>query len=146
MSKETEALVRQEAETIGVANPAPGTKAIVLEAPVMDPSNDFRVKPPPPCEGCSGPAHGPVNQVIECLTRHMRAARTAAGVSAPTQCKGCGQTHRSVDQHIECLEAALAASHAREGVGVSRAQFESNQAQSRHFESTRGKNKKGGGG
>jgi hypothetical protein len=44
------------------------------------------------------------------------------------------------------MEQALAASRAREGVGVSCAQFEGDQAQSRHFESTRGKNKKGGGG
>ena len=144
MSKETEALVRQEAEAIG-AVPNTGTKAIVLEAPVMDKTNDFRVKPPPPCEGCGGPAHGSVNQSFACVVFHMQSARTVAGTGAPQQCKGCGQTHRSVDQQLACMEQALAASRAREGVGVSRAQFESNQAQSRHFESTRGKNKKGGG-
>jgi hypothetical protein len=145
MSKETEALVRQESEAIG-AVPNTGTKAIVLEAPVMDKTNDFRVKPPPPCEGCGGPAHGPVNQALACVVFHMRTARSVAGVSAPIQCKGCGQAHRSADQHIACLEAALGTSRAREGVGVSPEQFRLNQAQSRHFEDTRGKNKKGGGG
>ena len=121
-------------------------QSIVLDRPHPDPTNDFRVKVPPPCEACGGPAHGPVNGAIECLTRHMRAARSAAGIRPPSQCKSCGQTHRSVDEHIACLEEKLHASRAREGIGVSAEEFKLNQAQSRNFEQTRGKNKKGGGG
>lgn len=145
MSKETESLVKQESEAIGVVRGG-DAKAIVLDAPLADKTNDFRVGPPPPCEGCHGPAHGATNLAFACILHHLRAARSAAGVGPPTQCKGCGQTHRAVDEQVLCMESTLAASRAREGVGVSPEQFRLNQAQSRHFESTRGKNKKGGGG
>src|ERR1700679_3817305 len=132
MSKETEAIVKQEAEALGVSQVP--SKAIVLEAPIADPSNDFRVKPPPPCEGCGGPAHGSINRAFSCLTEHMRGARSAAGLSPPQQCKGCGQSHRATDEHIICLEQSLSASRAREGVGVPREQYDANAAQSREFE------------
>lgn len=144
MSKETEALVKQESEAVGVA--VSPSKAIVLEAPIADPTNDFRVKAPPACEGCGGPAHGSINRAFACLTLHMQTARSAAGHTPPRQCKGCGQAHRSVDQLTTCLEDHLTAARAREGVGVSVEEFHANQAQSRVFEQTRGKNKKGGGG
>jgi hypothetical protein len=41
-----------------------------------DPSNDFTVKPPPPCLGCGGHAHGSVNEGLGCLTAALVTART----------------------------------------------------------------------
>ena len=40
-----------------------------------DSTNDYRVKPPPPCEGCGGHAHGSVNLALACVTMHLRGAR-----------------------------------------------------------------------
>lgn len=134
MSKTTEAIVKEEMQSI------------VLDRPHPDPTNDFRVKVPPPCEGCGGPAHGPVNGAIQCLTEHMRSARALLGSVMPRSCVSCGEQHRAVDQLISCLEDGLKRARAREGVGVSAAEFKANQEQSRHFEHSRGKNKKGGGG
>lgn len=36
---------------------------------------EWRVVPPPPCEGCGGPDHGSVNEGLRCLIVHLRAAR-----------------------------------------------------------------------
>ncbi|MGA7123735.1 MAG: hypothetical protein WBY94_26760 [Polyangiaceae bacterium] len=40
-----------------------------------DPSNDMRVLPPKPCEGCGKAAHGSVNAGILCLQESLRKAR-----------------------------------------------------------------------
>ena len=134
MSKVVEALVQEE------------MRAIVLDRPIPDSTNSFQVSIPPPCEACGGPAHGPVNGALACLTLHMRAARSLLVSENPRQCKGCGDAHRSIEQTVTCLEDSLQKSRAREGIGVTAEEFRLNQAQSKHFETSRGKNKKGGGG
>lgn len=131
-------------ESRAIAVPA-AVKPIVLEAPVADASNDYRVKVPSPCEACGGPAHGPTMKLIDCLTQHMRIARSLANLGPPRTCAGCGQGHRSIDEMLTCLEEKLSISRAKVRVGVSPEEFKLNQAQSAHFEQIRGKNKKGGG-
>ena len=119
------------------------------QAPKTDETNDYRVRPPPPCEGCGGPAHGPTNELIHCLTRHLRAARAEAPrTMQETMCKGCGKSHQSHDQHAACLEKHLdlARERLRLNVGVSTAEFKANQASSKAWEQRRGKNKKPVGG
>jgi hypothetical protein len=39
-----------------------------------DPSNNYKVGPPPRCVGC-GKAHGPVTEAFTCLRTHLAAAR-----------------------------------------------------------------------
>jgi hypothetical protein len=124
------------------------SRAIVGET---DPNNNYRVLAPPPCEACGGPAHGPINELIACLTQHMRTARSQQGgreQAATTMCKGCGQAHRTLDQVVACLERELTKARAelQQRVGVTMEEFRQNQAQSKHFEATRGKLKRGGGG
>jgi len=123
------------------------SRAIVGET---DQSNNYRVTAPPPCEACGGPAHGPINELIACLTQHMRTARSQAGspVQATTVCKGCGGPHRTLDQVVSCLEGKLAEARAelQQRVGVTVEEFRQNQAESRRFAETRGKLKRGGGG
>jgi hypothetical protein len=132
--------------TTAVAVVVPDPLGPPAQAPATDPTNDYRVKPPPACEGCGGPAHGPINQLIACLTRHMRVARNEAPARMPVaMCRGCGRAHQSHDQHVACLEVHLADARARTKIGVSPAEFAENQRTSKLFEQRRGKNKKGGG-
>ncbi len=42
-----------------------------------DPTNDYKVKLPPSCEGCGGGAHGSVNGGRLCLVNALRATRAA---------------------------------------------------------------------
>lgn len=144
MSEQTEAIVKSETQAL--QGPVQEVKAVVLDVPIADPTNDFRVKPPPPCEACGGPAHGPTNQLIDCLMRHIRAARSLVTGGPPRTCAGCGQVHRSADDLVLCLERSLAQARSSKRVGVTEDEFKANQAQSAHFERIRGKNKKGGGG
>jgi hypothetical protein len=53
------------------------TRAILVDVGRTDPTNDYRVSMPPPCEGCGG-YHGGVNASLECLRLHMRKAREAS--------------------------------------------------------------------
>ena len=145
MSEQTEAIVKQEAQALQGPAQTETVKAIILDPPIADATNDFRVRPPPACEGCGGPAHGSVNHALACVTGHMRAARSLASGGPPRTCAGCGQVHRSADDLILCLERCLAEARGKVRVGVTQTEFESNQRLSEHFERTRGKNKKGGG-
>jgi hypothetical protein len=85
-----------------------------------DPSNPYKVTQPPHCFGCGGVAHGPVNQLVSCLTQHLAASRT----------------------RIATVEAELEDLKRRAHIGVSPADFEANRLGSIEFENRRGKNKK----
>jgi hypothetical protein len=84
---------------------------------------DYKVKPPRPCVGCGQPAHGPVNELIACLTTHLASSR---------------QKTAQVQRELEALQE-------RAHIGVTREAFEDNRRGSIDFENKRGKNKKGGG-
>jgi hypothetical protein len=107
-----DALVAQEKEVL--AHMAPGGDAD---------SNSYKVGQPAACEGCGGAAHGPVNELVACLVKHLRAWRREATT----------------------LKAENEALRGRAHVGVSAEAFEENRRNSIDFESKRGKNKKGGG-
>jgi len=133
-----EARVEEEVKTAGGTR---ASSAIALDPPQPDQTNDFRVKPPKPCEGCGGPAHGSATQGYNCVRDRMREARVALGQKGPFACDGCGKSHAHFDQVVACMRGALKRAREREGIGVSRAQFEENRRSSEHFERTRGKGK-----
>lgn len=133
--------VEEERHALALRGELKTDPSTTMGSPMSDPDNDWRVKQPPQCEGCGGPAHGPTNHVVACLTHHLRLAR-GQQTGEPISCSGCDKTHPNLELVVSCQKRALKKAREQQRIGVTKAEFEENQRLSKQFDETRGRAKK----